>query len=82
MFDQEVINEELQLIRLSFLIDPELVLRNVPEVIVLAVICEFFINVRPDIGAVDNPDCDAAAGARFLKVRRLESLRHCGNSLV
>ena len=69
MLHEQMINKELQLIRLAFLVDPEFVLGNKRERIVLGVICEFLVDMRSNVCSIDNPDGNAAPLAGLFQVR-------------
>ncbi|MCX6035085.1 MAG: hypothetical protein NTV38_08930 [Chloroflexi bacterium] len=66
MLHQQVVDEKKALIVLSFLVDPEFLLRDVRIPVMLADIGELLIDVPADVYAIDYPNLVVAACFIFL----------------
>jgi hypothetical protein len=55
MLHQQMVDEELPFVILGFLFNPELVFGNKGETIMLTEIGKFFVDMAPDVTAIDDP---------------------------
>jgi hypothetical protein len=72
VFHQKVVDEKAPFVILRFPVNPELVLRDASEAIMLSEIRKFFVNMGPNITAIDNPYLQIASLIYLFKIRQLE----------
>jgi hypothetical protein len=76
MLYQQMVDEERALIMHGFLVDPKLVLGNVRIPVVLAKVCELFVDVPADIRPIDYPNLVVTSRFVPLQIRRPKQLWH------